>query len=87
MRQQLHGDVPLDVGQGGVKLVQLKDHPSRGKIHDVGERSFRRDRYRKSERRTRQSGFTDFAGTEFADYIDVVHGFFLTRFDVTCVFF
>ncbi len=67
MRQQLHGDVPLDVGQGGVELVQLEDHPSRGEVHVVGERSFHRDRYRKSERRTRQSGFTDFAGFEFAD--------------------
>ncbi len=48
---------------------------------------FHRDRYRKSERRTHQSGFTDFAGIEFADYIDVVHGFFLSRLDVTCEFF
>jgi hypothetical protein len=38
---------------------------------------FHRDRYRKSERRTRQSGFTDFAGFEFVDYIDDVHGFSL----------
>jgi hypothetical protein len=29
----------------------------------------------------------DFAGFEFADSIDDVHGFFLTRFDVTCVLF
>jgi hypothetical protein len=44
--------------------------------HGVFSGGFHRDRYRKSERRTRQFGFTDFAGIEFADHIDVVHGFF-----------
>jgi hypothetical protein len=36
---------------------------------------FHRDRYRKSERRTRQFGFTDFTGIEFADFTDVVDFF------------
>ncbi len=31
--QELHSDVPLDVGEGGVELVQLEDHPSRGEVH------------------------------------------------------
>jgi hypothetical protein len=87
MRQQLHGDVPLDFGQGGVELVQLEDHPSRGEVHVVGERSFHRDRYRKSERRTRQFGFTDFVGFEFADYIDVVRRFSLPASSLRVCFF
>ena len=87
MRQQLHGDVPLDVGQGGVELVQLEDHPSRGEIHVEGERSFHRDGNRKSERRSRQSGFTDFVGLKFADYIDDVHGFFHVASTLRVCFF
>ncbi len=47
---------------------------------------FHRDRYRKSERGTRQFGFTDFTGIEYADLTDVVRGLF-SRLAVTCEFF
>jgi hypothetical protein len=46
---------------------------------------FHRDRYRKSERRTRQFGFTDFTGIDFADFTEVVRGFFLAS--LLCVSF
>ncbi len=50
--QELHGDLALDVGQGGVELVQLEDHPCRGEVHGRRRRSFRCDGYRKSVLRT-----------------------------------
>ena len=59
----------------------------RNRWHSIHCGGFHRDGNRKSERRSRQFGFTDFVGLKFADYIDDVHGFFSCRFDVTCVFF
>ncbi len=35
MGQELHGDVPLNVGESGVELLQLEDHPSRGESMSV----------------------------------------------------
>ncbi len=58
MGQKLHGDLSLDVGQGGIELVQLEDDPCCGEVHGRKKRTFRRDGYCKSELRTcRNRGF------------------------------
>jgi hypothetical protein len=59
----------------------------RNRWHSIYCGGFHRDGNRKSERRLRQSGFTDFVGFKFADYIDDVHGFFFAASMLRVCFF
>ncbi len=59
----------------------------RNRWHSIRCGGFHRDGNRKSERRSRQSGFTDFVGLKFADYIDDVHGFFHVASTLRVCFF
>ncbi len=59
----------------------------RNRWHSIHCGGFHHDGNRKSERRSRQSSFTDFVGFKFADYIDDVLGFYLAASMLRVCFF